>query len=604
VEQAQFYGYDFLQPQPCVLINQELEIDPALSLEAIDAWFANHLAISEERYAESGLLNGDAARNHAIAVITRALALYGEYVTAAGLPCYNAGRIVRATAISGKPDTWRMTIAVTVLDNIPFRIFTSVLRDAMVHVLGRFSVHPVPGETDPILEQIKETTIDQLEKCIPFSAGNTAILDMAHKQNVPYRHFGSSIVRLGWGAKSRLLQHSATEADSALAAGVCGSKTLTARLLNAMGFPGAEHIAVLSLEEAIAAAAKIGWPLVVKPANRERSEGVSINVTDRAGLVAAYKLANELSPQVLVERQAPGVNHRLLVAEGKLIYATKRLPKNVLGDGIHTVAELGEIGNAKLAKMPPWNRYKGWIFDDEVDKVLASQGHSRDSVPAEGERVLMRTMSVPAWGGEIVNLTREVHPDNARLAIEATRALGLSVCGVDLMSTDITRPWHETGGIINEMNFRPQFVWQLREADAASVVPALQLDDCRIPVHAVTGHGDLIGQARALRARLAAAGRKAHLTTASLSEDADGGEIPMRQSQMFDRAVALLMRPDVEELIMVGEPEEFFKRGFAVDRLDEVIILDTDEDRAAQTLREFQTRIAMTSEARVLRPVN
>lgn len=604
MEQAQFYGYDFLQPQPCVLINQELEIEPALSLEAIDAWFANHLDIAEERYAESSLLNGNAARNHAIAVITRALALYGEYVTAAGLPCYNAGRILRATAIPDKPDTWRMTIAVTVLDNIPFRIFTEVLRDALVHVLGRFSQDPVPGETDAILEPIKETTIERLEKCIPFSAGNTAILDMAHKQNVPYRHFGSSIVRLGWGAKSRLLQHSATEADSALAAGVCGSKTLTARLLNALGFPGAEHIAVLSLEEAISAAKTIGWPLVVKPANRERSEGVTINVTDRAGLVAAYEEAHQLSPQVLIERQAPGVNHRLLVAEGKLIYATKRLPKNVLGDGVHTIAELGAIGDARLAKMPPWKRYKGWIFDDEVDRLLADQGHSRDTIPAEGERVLLRAMSVNAWGGEIVNLTAEVHPDNARLAIEATRALGLSVCGVDLMSTDITKPWHETGGIINEMNFRPQFVWQLREADAASVVPALQLDDCRIPVHAVTGHGDLLGQARALHARLAAAGRKAHLTTAALSEDGEGRPIPMRQSAMFDRAVALLLRPDVEELIMVGEPGEYFKRGFAVDRLDEVIVFDSDEDRAAQTLREFHTRIAITGAARHVRPVN
>jgi len=604
VEQAQFYGYDFLQPQPCVLVNQEMTIDPGLDLATIDAWFSGHLDIAEDRYAESGLLNGDAARNHAIAVVTRALAVYGEYVTAAGLPCYNAGRIVRATAVEGKPDTWRMTIAVTVLDNIPFRVFTQVLRDALVHVLHTYSQPPVPGETDSVLDRIKETVIDALEKCIPFSAGNTAILDMAHKQNVPYRHFGSSIVRLGWGAKSRLLQHSATEADSALAAGVCGSKTLTARLLNAMGFPGAEHIAVLSLEEAIAAAGKIGWPLVVKPANRERSEGVTVNVTDRAGLVKAYETARELSPQVLVERQAPGVNHRLLVAEGKLIYATKRLAKNVLGDGVHTVAELGRLGNERLAAMPPWKRYKGWIFDDDVDRLLAKQGHSRDTVPADGERVLMREMPMHEWGGEIVNLTDQIHPDNARLAIEATRALGLSVCGVDLMTTDVTRPWHETGAIINEMNFRPQFVWQLREADAASVVPALQLDDCRIPVHAVTGHGDLIGQARALRARLEAEGRRAHLTTGALSEDAGGVAIPMRQSAMFDRAVALLMRPDVEELIMVGEPGEYFKRGFAVDRLDEVVVFDSDEDRAAQTLREFQTRVAITGEARHLRPVN
>jgi cyanophycin synthetase len=48
---------------------------------------------------------------------------------------------------------------------------------------------------------------------------------------------------------------------------------------------------------------------------------------------------------VVVESYIEGFDHRLLVINGELVAAAKRIPGHVVGDGRHTVAELVDIVN-------------------------------------------------------------------------------------------------------------------------------------------------------------------------------------------------------------------------------------------------------------------
>jgi cyanophycin synthetase len=60
---------------------------------------------------------------------------------------------------------------------------------------------------------------------------------------------------------------------------------------------------------------------------------------------AAYDAAKEHGDAIIVESMIKGFDHRLLVINGKLEAAARRMPGHVIGDGKHTVKELTDIVN-------------------------------------------------------------------------------------------------------------------------------------------------------------------------------------------------------------------------------------------------------------------
>jgi len=81
----------------------------------------------------------------------------------------------------------------------------------------------------------------------------------------------------------------------------CRDKWLTRQALAAAGVPQAASVAVGSQDEAVAAAARIGYPVVLKPRNLAASFGVS-RADDEAGLPAAYAQARGVSLPEAPER--------------------------------------------------------------------------------------------------------------------------------------------------------------------------------------------------------------------------------------------------------------------------------------------------------------
>jgi biotin carboxylase len=81
----------------------------------------------------------------------------------------------------------------------------------------------------------------------------------------------------------------------------CRDKWLTRQALAAAGVPQAASVAVAGRDEAMAAAARIGYPVVLKPRNLAASFGVS-RADDEAGLPAAYERARSVSLPEAPER--------------------------------------------------------------------------------------------------------------------------------------------------------------------------------------------------------------------------------------------------------------------------------------------------------------
>jgi cyanophycin synthetase len=153
--------------------------------------------------------------------------------------------------------------------------------------------------------------------------------------------------------------------------------------------------------------------------------------------------------------------------------------------------------------------------------MLARKGYTRESVPADGEQVFLRSTGNLSTGGTATDMTDLVHPDNIEMAVRAVKAIGLDVGGVDFLSSDITESYKEIGGAICEVNAAPGFRMHMapsegRPRDVGGAVMDMLFppgSPCRIPIAAVTGTNGKTTTARMLAHIQKLAGHHVGLTS-------------------------------------------------------------------------------------------
>ena len=129
-------------------------------------------------------------------------------------------------------------------------------------------------------------------------------------------------------------------------------------------------------------------PLVVKPTDSDRGEGVSIDIMNEEMLSQAINEALNYSKakKVLVEQQAEGVCHRIFIVNGQLLYAVKRLPRIIIADGKNSIAELSEILKQQSLSAPPWKRDPIIPLDAEALSCIHKAGYNPESIPDQGKK--------------------------------------------------------------------------------------------------------------------------------------------------------------------------------------------------------------------------
>src|SRR4051794_31383104 len=100
-----------------------------------------------------------------------------------------------------------------------------------------------------------------------------------------------SLVQLGYGVYQKRIRASEISLTSSIAVEVCQEKSLTNRILRAVGVPVPEGRVVDTAEAAWEAAREIGLPVVVKPEAGNQGKGVSVNLSSERDVRAAYKIA-------------------------------------------------------------------------------------------------------------------------------------------------------------------------------------------------------------------------------------------------------------------------------------------------------------------------
>lgn len=425
-----------------------------------------------------------------------------------------------------------------------------------------------PFDTRAAIERLTQM-VDRL--CIGPSTAS--IVDAAADRRIPFIRLNEgNLVQLGYGSAQHRIWTAETDSTSAIAESVSRDKDLTKQLLGMCGVPVPEGQIVKDPAHAWEAAQEIGLPVCVKPTDANHARGVSLDLRTEQEVHAAFRLAEDEGSQVMVERFIQGEEHRLLVVGQNVVAASKGETARVVGDGVHTVAQLIEI---QINSDPRRGEEEDFPLDtirlDEHTTAvleLQKQGLYADSVVQAGREVLvMRT------GNMTMDVTDRVHPEVASLAVLAARVVGLDIAGVDLVSTDISQPLSRSEGAIVEVNAGPGLLMHLKPASGTPrpVGEAIAShlfkpqESGRIPLVGLMGNGDTRTAARLIGWLLQLKGLCTGVACA------DGLFVDQRCLQSddgmsLDNAQRLLINRSVQAAVIESSLPHLLREGLAYDR--------------------------------------
>lgn len=442
--------------------------------------------------------------------------------------------------------------------------------------------HDVAATVAPLRDMV-----DSL--CLGPSTG--CIVDAATERGIPHIRLNEgNLVQLGYGVQQRRIWTAETDQTSAIAESICSDKDLTKRLLASCGIPVPEGELVSNPAQAWEAAEDIGTPVVVKPSDANHGRGVSINLTTREEVEAAYQLAADEGSDVIVERFIPGKEHRLLVVGGRVAAAACGETATITGDGQATIAELidsqlNSDPRRGITEDCPLNRI---ILEEDhtIRFELSRQGYTPDSVPPAGKVVLVQPN-----GNMAFDVTEQVHPSIEQTVALAARVVGLDIAGVDLVAENISRPLEEQQGAIVEINAGPGLLMHLKPASGEPrpvgkhIVESLFPGDAngRIPIVGISGSTGTATVARLLARLIHLSGKQVGMASS------EGLFFNHRRVEAGDKANwvsarKVLINRATEIAVFENSARNILTEGLAYDRCNIGIITDVQD---AADLQDF-----------------
>jgi glutathione synthase/RimK-type ligase-like ATP-grasp enzyme len=191
------------------------------------------------------------------------------------------------------------------------------------------------------------------------------------------------------------------------------------------------------VDDAFAFAESLGLPVYLKPCRLSQGELVA-RVHDREEFHGHASAVFQRSRVMLVQEVCEGGDYRLIVLDGEVICAYRRVPLAVTGDGASTVRDLLAARQAEFDAAGRDTRIP--VDDPRIDAALRRAGYHRDGVLPAGASVPLLDVANLSLGGTTEEVTFTLHPTVAALGVEVARAMELRFCGIDLIVGDASLP--------------------------------------------------------------------------------------------------------------------------------------------------------------------
>jgi cyanophycin synthetase len=460
---------------------------------------------------------------------------------------------------------------------------------------GKMAVRLVNHLTAPDDPEVFFDFAPEMERLIriaerqAFGPSTQALIDEAVSRDIPFirldRH---SLVQFGHGIHQQRIRATMTSRTSAIGVDVASDKSLTNQLLDSAGLPVPRAEVVITEEEALTAARRLGFPCVVKPLDGNHGRGVHLDLQSEDAVRAAFHgaLRESRSGDVIVETYVAGNDYRCLVIGGKVAAIAQRMPASVTGDGEHTVRELVDNANSDPRRGIGHEKVLTRIkVDEAAEALVTAQGFGMDEMLPAGTWVKLALTGNMSTGGTSIDRTIEAHPDNVEIAETAAQIVGLDVAGIDFICPDIATPVRETGGAIVEVNAAPGFRMHTHPTEGEPQYVARPVIDslfpagssARIPILAVTGTNGKTTTVRMISHILKLMGRRVGMTSTD-GIVVDGRLIRKGDMSGPKSAQMVLQNPTVDTAVFEVARGGILREGLGYDRNDVAVVTNVTGD--------------------------
>ncbi|MHC5251571.1 bifunctional glutamate--cysteine ligase GshA/glutathione synthetase GshB [Listeria kieliensis] len=252
-------------------------------------------------------------------------------------------------------------------------------------------------------------------------------------------------------------QATKTSRDNYISVLLMENKVVTKKILaeNGIRVPFGENFT--DIEVALESYAHFkGKQIVVKPKSTNYGLGISIFKDDFNQDVfhEALKIAFSYDESVIIEEFIPGDEYRFLVIGNQIEAVLQRVPANVIGDGVHTIAELVDEKNDDPLRGTDHLKPLEKILKGPEETLMLGLHHLNwDSIPERDRVVYLRENSNISTGGDSIDVTDEMDSYYKDTAIKAAKVADAKFCGVDIIVPP--NPTDYEKAAIIELNFNP-----------------------------------------------------------------------------------------------------------------------------------------------------
>lgn len=460
----------------------------------------------------------------------------------------------------------------------------------LMHLLPDHLKAQVDYEFDPEFDfpaELKSFVLSAQRK--EFGPSTASLVKAAEERDIPWiRLNNQSLVQFGHGKHQQRIQATITSQTKHIAVEISCDKEDTHNMLNDLGLPVPQQRVVYSPTEAVRAARRIGFPVVVKPLDGNHGRGVSINLTEDAQIETAFAEARAQSKSraILVESFVTGMDHRMLVVNNELVAVAKRVPGHVVGDGKSTIAELVEVVNSDPRRGIGHEKVLTNLeLDAQAERLMQEAGYTEATVLPDGQIFFLRSTANLSTGGTAIDMTDVCHPDNKDMAERTIKAVGLDVGGVDFLTSDITKSYKDIGGAIVEVNAAPGFRMHVAPSEGAPRDVAGKVLEMlfptgaqsRIPIGAITGTNGKTTTSRMLAHIMKSSGKIVGMTST------DGvyvdGKLSVKGDMTGPASAQMVLRdPSVDFAVMETARGGLVRSGLGYQRCDVSACLNVAAD--------------------------
>jgi len=260
------------------------------------------------------------------------------------------------------------------------------------------------------------------------------------------------------------------------------------------------------------------------------------------------------------------------VVGDKVVAASRGETVQIIGDGVSSVEQLidSQVNTDPRRGLEEEFPLEKIILSEQGNIVLEiqKQGFEVHSVPDKGKVII-----VQRTGNMANDVTDDVHPQVADMAILAAKVVGLDIAGIDLVTPDVSRPLQEVHGAVVEVNAGPGLLMHLkpvvgkpRPVGQAIVDQLFEPSDSgRIPIVGVMGSHQTTELSKIIAWLFELSGKHTGLACAD-GLYLDQRRVVSKDARSFELGQRLLINRVLDAAVFESAGMQLMDEGLAYDR--------------------------------------